>query len=179
LKTRNRRIYAIGDAIGSRSTTAALDQAMVVVRRAVLGLPGKADPSALPRVTYTDPEIASIGLSEDEARTVHGRIRVLRWPYYENDRAQAEGDTEGHIKVLTDGKGRILGVTLVGANAGEMIAIWSLALSRRLRIEDMLKWMAPYPALAALSTAVAWRSFSMPAGNSISNKIIALLTKLR
>lgn len=179
LRTRNRRVYAIGDAVGSAlSATAAREQAGIVVRRAVLGLPAKADASKVPRVMFTDPELASIGLSEEAARSAHGKVRVLRWPYYENDRAQTAGCTEGHIKVVTTMKGRILGASVVGANATEMISLWSLALSRGLAIGDMTNWAVPYPALAEISNRAAFRAFSMPAGNSISRKIIALLAKL-
>ena len=81
----------------------------------------------MPRATYTDPELAHVGLSEAEARRRHGRIHVLRWPFAENDRAQAERRTEGLIKIVTDRKGRILGASILGAGAGEMINMWSLA----------------------------------------------------
>ena len=69
-------------------------------------------------MTFTDPELAHVGLTEAQARERHRTIRVLRWPYHENDRAQAERETHGHIKVVTAKNGRILGATIVGAHAG-------------------------------------------------------------
>ena len=85
----------------------------------------------IPRVTFTDPELAHVGLTDAQARERHGAIRVLRWPYHDNDRAQTERETRGHIKVVTNTKGLILGATIVGAAAGEQITTWTLAISQR------------------------------------------------
>ena len=82
-------------------------------------------------------------------------IQVLRWPYHENDRAQAERATEGFVKVVTDRKGRILGAGIVGEHAGELIQIWSLAISQRLKITAMTEWIAPYPTLGEISKRAA------------------------
>ena len=100
---------------GSSFTHLANYHAGLVIRNALFRLPVKADDSLIPRVTFTDPELAHVGLSEDEARRAYKTIRVLRWPLSENDRAQTERATRGHIKVITDKRGRILGATIVGA----------------------------------------------------------------
>ena len=98
-------------------------QSAIAVRD-ILGQDGpEAAYHAVPRVTFTDPELAHVGLSDEQAREKHGDIRVLRWGYQDNDRAQADGATRGHIKVITDPKGLILGATIVGAAAGEQIAV--------------------------------------------------------
>ena len=100
----------------------------IVIRNALFRLPAKTNHDTVPWVTFTDPELAHVGLTETQARERHKTIRVLRWPYHENDRAQAERATHGHIKVVTAKNGRILGCTIVGAHAGELITTWTLAL---------------------------------------------------
>ena len=82
-------------------------------------MPAKADHSSVPWVTYTAPELAQVGLDEASAKKQYGdSIRVLRWPYHENDRAQAEGETEGMVKAITTKKGVILGCGIAGPQAG-------------------------------------------------------------
>ncbi len=131
LRTTNRKVYAIGDAAGGHFTHEANHHAGIVIRNALFRLPAKADENAIPWVTFTDPELAHVGLTEAQAREQHKVIRVLRWPYHENDRAQTERQTHGHIKVITAKNGRILGATIVGAQAGELITTWTLgALAR-------------------------------------------------
>ena len=96
-------------------THAANHHAGLLIRHLLFRLPIKMNVDEIPRVTFTDPELAHVGLTDAQARERHGAIRVLRWPYHENDRAQAERETRGHIKVVTNTKGRILGATIVGA----------------------------------------------------------------
>ncbi|HSO48221.1 MAG TPA: FAD-dependent oxidoreductase, partial [Rhizobiaceae bacterium] len=128
LRTTNRRVYVVGDAAGSAQFThVAGYHAGIVIRALLFRLPAKADLSAVPRVTYTDPELAHVGLDEQAARDKHKTISIARWPFAENDRAQAERRTEGLVKLIADRKGRILGASIVGAHAGELIAFWALA----------------------------------------------------
>ena len=124
LKTSNRRVYAIGDVAAGQLqfTHAANYHAGLVIRNALFRLPARVNNDAVPWVTFTDPELAQAGLTEAQARARRIKIRILRWPYHDNDRAQAERETHGHIKVITTRKGRILGATIVGAQAGELIA---------------------------------------------------------
>ena len=106
LRTTNRRVYAVGDVAGGpQFTHVANYHAGIVLRNVLFRLPATVDEDAIPRVTYTDPELAHVGLTEDEARRRGHRIQVLRWPYRENDRAQAERETTGHIKVITTASG--------------------------------------------------------------------------
>ena len=123
LKTSNRRVYAIGDCAAGQLqfTHAANYHAGLVIRSALFRLPVKVNNDVIPWVTYTEPELAQTGLSEAEARKRGHKIRILRWPYHDNDRAQTERTTHGHIKVITTAKGGILGATIVGAQAGELI----------------------------------------------------------
>ena len=179
LRTRNRRVFAIGDAAGGpRYGHVATDHAGIVLRRTLFRLRSNTSGRAVPRVIYTDPELAHIGLSEPEARAKHGKINALRWPFHENDRAQVERETDGHIKVVTSKKGRILGVSIVGASAGEIIQMWSLAMSQGLKIRAMTQWISPYPTLSEINKRVAFRYFATEPSNPFVRKIIALLAKL-
>jgi pyruvate/2-oxoglutarate dehydrogenase complex dihydrolipoamide dehydrogenase (E3) component len=151
LKTSNRRVYAIGDVTGDpQPAHVAEHQAVLVVRNALFRLPIRFDPEAVPRVTFTDPELAQTGLTEAVARRRRHRIRVLRWPYRENDRAHAEGEASGHIKAVTNARGRILGVTIVGAGAGELITAWTLAIGVRANIRAFAGIVVPYPTRAEI-----------------------------
>jgi pyruvate/2-oxoglutarate dehydrogenase complex dihydrolipoamide dehydrogenase (E3) component len=179
LLTSNPKVFAIGDVTGGlQFTHVANYHAGIVIRRALFRLPAKVDNRQVPWVTYTEPELAHIGLTEAEARAKAGRINVLRWPYHENDRAQAERATEGHVKVVTDGRGRILGCSIVGEHAGELIQIWSLAIAQKLNIKAMTGWISPYPTLGEISKRAAYRQYATAAGNPLVRKAIAWLKKL-
>jgi pyruvate/2-oxoglutarate dehydrogenase complex dihydrolipoamide dehydrogenase (E3) component len=156
LRTSNRKVFAIGDCAGGpQFTHVAGYHAGIVLRNALFRLPAKANHEAIPWVTFTDPELAHVGLSEAAARQRHGAIRILRWPYAENDRAQAERETHGLVKVVTSARGRILGADIVGAHAGELIQPWVLAISRRLKINAMAGLMLPYPILGEINKRAA------------------------
>jgi pyruvate/2-oxoglutarate dehydrogenase complex dihydrolipoamide dehydrogenase (E3) component len=162
MKTSNRRVYAIGDVVGPpQFTHRANYQAGLVIRSGLFRLPVKATDALLPRVTFTDPEIAAIGLSETEAFALGRGVRALRWPFAENDRAQAERRTDGFVKVMVDRKGRILGVTIAGHNAGELLTPWTLAMANGLKIGAMTGITFPYPTYSEISKRVA-TSFLLP-----------------
>lgn len=160
LRSSNRRVYAVGDAAGGlQFTHVAGWHAGIVVRQAVLGLPAKADPRAIPRATYTDPELAQVGLTEAEARERHGdALTVVRAEFAHNDRAQAEGKTTGLAKVMVV-KGRPVGASIVGPQAGELIGLWALALSARLKMSAVAGMVAPYPTLGEVSKRAAGAYF--------------------
>lgn len=179
LVTTNRRVFAIGDCAGGpQFTHVANHHAEVVIKRALFHLPAKVKESMLPRVTFTDPELAYVGLSEEEARTAYKEIRVLRWPFFENDRAHTERATRGLVKVVLDKRGRILGAGIVGKNAGELIQVWSLALSKKLNIRDMMGWVSPYPTFSEINKRVAFRYYAAAASNPFLRKVVSLLAKL-
>lgn len=156
LRTSNRRVYAIGDAAGGMQFThVAGYHAGVVLRSALFGLPSRASTGHIPRVTFTDPELAQVGPIEEEARRVFGvRLEVLRFSYAENDRARTEGLSDGMIKVMVVG-GRPVGAGIVGARAGELIGLWALAISSRLKISQVAGMVAPYPTLTEISKRAA------------------------
>src|SRR5262249_1790752 len=145
LRTTNHRVYALGDVIGGpQFTHLAAYHAGIVIRNALFRLPAKVDLSALPWVTYTDPEIAHVGLSE-AAAAARVPVRLRRWPLAENDRAQAEHREHGAIKLVTTPEGRILGADIAAPGAGEMIHLWTLAVQQRLKIGAIAGMIAPYP----------------------------------
>ena len=179
LRTSNKKIFAIGDVAGAlQFTHVANYHAGIVIRRILFRLPAKVVPGQIPWVTFTEPELAHIGLTEADAQAKSMKIRVLRWPYHENDRAQAERETEGHIKVVTDGRGRILGATILGAHAGELIQMWSLAISQGLNIRAMTGWVSPYPTLGEVNKRVAYRYYADSAGSPLLRRVIGWLAKL-
>jgi pyruvate/2-oxoglutarate dehydrogenase complex dihydrolipoamide dehydrogenase (E3) component len=178
LKTANPRVYAIGDVAGrGQFTHLANYHAGLVIRNALFRLPVKVNADLVPRVTFTDPELAHVGLTEGEARARGLTIRLLRWPYHENDRAQTERETVGHIKVVTDGRGKILGATIVGAGAGELITTWTLAISRRLPVRALAGIIVPYPTLAEIGKRAAITYFTSSLTNIWVRRIIALLRR--
>lgn len=179
LRTSNRKVFAIGDVIGGlQFTHVANYHAGIVIRRALFRLPAKVATDQIPWVTFTEPELAHVGLTEDEASKRKIAINVLRWPYHENDRAQAERTVEGHVKVVTDKKGRILGASIAGEHAGELIQMWSLAISQRLKIRAMTEWISPYPTLSEINKRAAIRYYAAAAGSTLVRKALHLLAKL-
>ncbi|WP_320179592.1 FAD-dependent oxidoreductase [Roseovarius pacificus] len=161
LKSTNRRVYAIGDVAGGlQFTHVAGYHAGIVIRSALFGLPAKAGTAHIPWVTYTAPELAQIGLTEAQAREAHGdRIEIVRFPYSQNDRAIAERQTTGLIKVMVL-RGRPVGVSIAGAQAGELINLWALALVNGLKMKHVANMVAPYPTMGELNKRVAGAYFS-------------------
>ncbi len=161
LRSSNRRVYAVGDAAGGlQFTHVAGYHAGIVVRQAVLGLPAKATMRAMPRATYTDPELAQVGMTEAEAREAHGgALTVVRAEFHHNDRAITEGKGKGLIKVMVV-KGRPIGASIVGPQAGELIALWALAISAKLKMSAIAGMVAPYPTLGEVSKRAAGAYFS-------------------
>lgn len=161
LRTSNSRVYAIGDVAGQgQFTHLAGYHAGVIIRSALFGLPSKVRSDHIPRATYTDPELAQIGLTEAEARSIHGnRLEVARFDYSHNDRAIATRHMRGFIKVMVV-KGRPVGATIVGYQAGELIATWSLVIANRLKMGQIAAMVAPYPTIAELNKRVAGAYFS-------------------
>ena len=179
LRTTNRRVYAIGDVTGGLPLTHVANyHAGLVVRHALFRLPVRVDHDAIPWVTFTEPELAQAGLTEAEARKRNHKIRILRWPYHENDRAQAERATRGHIKVVTTRRGRILGATIVGMNAGELIATWTLAISQRLNIRALAGSVVAYPTLAEVGKRAAITYFTGSLTSPLVRRIIVWLRRL-
>lgn len=179
LRTSNRHVYAAGDiAGGPRFTHVAGYHAGIIIRNALFRIPAKVNYGAIPWVTYCDPELAHVGLTERDARSRHGDVKVLRSPFAENDRARAERRAEGLIKVVTTPKGKVLGVSIVGANAGELIQPWVLCLAEGLKIGAMARAVAPYPTLGEVGKRAAGSFFTPKLFSARTRWLVRMLARL-
>jgi pyruvate/2-oxoglutarate dehydrogenase complex dihydrolipoamide dehydrogenase (E3) component len=133
--------------------------------------------NAVPWVTFTDPELAHVGLTDEQARSEGHRIRVMRWPFCENDRAQAERMTVGHSKVVTDARGHVLGATIVGAQAGELIAPWALAIGQGLNVRAVAEMVVPYPTFGEINKRAAMMFFAPMTANPRVRRIVQWLRR--
>ncbi|MFT7311342.1 MAG: pyruvate/2-oxoglutarate dehydrogenase complex dihydrolipoamide dehydrogenase (E3) component [Paracoccaceae bacterium] len=175
----NRRVYAVGDAAGGlQFTHVAGYHAGIVIRSALFGLPAKATTRHIPWATYTDPELAHVGLTEAQAQKAHGRaLEIVRFPYHENDRAIAEGKTKGLIKVMIV-KGRPVGASIVGAQAGELIGMWAMAIANKLKISAIANTVLPYPTLSEVNKRAAGAYFSPRLfENDMVKKVVGLVQR--
>src|SRR5262245_44730673 len=178
LVTSNGRVVAIGDVIGGPQLTHVANyHAGIVIRRLLFRLPSTVRDGIVPWVTFTDPELAWVGSGEVEARR-GGRIRIYRWPYCENDRAHTEHATAGLVKVVTDAAGRIKGAGIAGEQAGELIQMWSLAVSQGLDIKAMTQWISPYPTLSEINKRAAFGYYAAAAASPLVRKTVGWLARL-
>ncbi|MEM7241969.1 MAG: FAD-dependent oxidoreductase [Pseudomonadota bacterium] len=161
LKTTNKRVYAIGDvAAGLQFTHVAGYHAGVIIRSALFGLPSKQRTDHIPWATYIDPEMAQVGLTEAQAQDQYGSaLTVVRAEYGDNDRARAELKTTGLVKVMVV-KGKPVGASIVGAQAGELIGIWAMAIANKLKMSAVAGMVAPYPTLGEVNKRAASAYFT-------------------
>ncbi len=180
LRTSDKKVYAIGDVAGGMQFThVAGYHAGLIIRQALLGLPARVSTAHIPWATYTDPELAQVGLSEAQARDKYGdRLEVARFEYAHNDRAIATGRTKGLIKVMVV-KGRPVGASIVGHQAGELIATWSLAIANGMKMAGISAMIAPYPTIAELNKRAAGAYFSPKLFDNLTVKrVVRLVQKL-
>jgi pyruvate/2-oxoglutarate dehydrogenase complex dihydrolipoamide dehydrogenase (E3) component len=178
LRTTNRRAFAVGDVAGGpQFTHIALYHAGIVIRNVLFRLPAKVDYRALPWVTYTEPELAQVGLTEPGVRRAGRAVRVLRWPFAGNDRAQTERDTEGLVKILTRRDGRILGASILGAAAGDLILPWALAISQKLKIGALANLVVPYPTRGEASKRAAGNFYTPALFSARTRRIVRFLAR--
>ncbi len=180
LRTTNKRVFAIGDAKGGLMFThlAGYD-AGIVIRNILFKLPTKSNYFAIPWVTYTDPELSQVGLTEAQAKEQYGdAIKVVQWEYAENDRARAERITSGLIKVVAGKRGKILGAGIAGTGAGEIIQPWQIAVAKGYKMADMAGIISPYPTLSEISKRAAGSYFTDRLFSPRTRKIVRLLLKL-
>ena len=179
LRTTNKRVFAIGDAKGGLMFThlAGYD-AGIAIRNILFKLPAKANYAAIPWVTYTDPELSQVGLTEAQAKEQYGdAIKVVQWEDAENDRARAERITSGLIKVVAGKRGKILGTGIAGASAGEIIQPWQIAVAKGYKMKDMAGIISPYPTLSEISKRAAGSYFTDTLFSPRTRKIVRLLLK--
>lgn len=162
LQTTTRGIYAAGDVVdGPRFTHVCSYHAGIVIRNALFRLRAKVDYRSLPWVTYTDPELAQVGMTEEKARQHGEDVRVIRVPYSENDRAHTERRSDGMLKLVADRQSRVLGASILGAHAGELTHLWVVAIEKKLKLRDLAQMIAPYPTWGELNRMAAFE-FSKP-----------------
>ncbi len=158
-RTSNPHIMAIGDCRdGPRLTHAAGYEGSLAVMNIALGLPARADYAAMPSVTYTDPELAQAGLTEAAAREQHGRVQVRRVDFADNDRAITEGATAGFMKMVRT-RGKLVGVTIVGAGVGELLLPWSLAMRGKASPWTISGATVAYPTRSEASKALGFTAY--------------------
>jgi pyruvate/2-oxoglutarate dehydrogenase complex dihydrolipoamide dehydrogenase (E3) component len=178
LRTSNKRIYAIGGVTDApKSDNVGPYHATLVIRHALFQLPVRVNHDSVARVAFTDPEFAHVGLQEEEARARKGVIRVLRWPFRGNERALAERSTDGHIKVVTDRNGNILGATIVGPHAGEGIAVWTLAVAQKLNVRALAALAVPHPSYGEMAKDAALTYFTRSLTSAGVRRIIGWLRR--
>jgi pyruvate/2-oxoglutarate dehydrogenase complex dihydrolipoamide dehydrogenase (E3) component len=179
----NRRVFAIGDiadpvGIGPRAFThVGSYHASIVIRRALFRLPARLDYAALPRVIYTSPELAQVGLTEQEARDAGHRVTLLRAPLAENDRAVAEGDVTGLVKLVIAGN-RVLGAGILAPHAGEMIGQWTLAIARRVKPAALAGLIVAYPTRAEAGKRALTALFAPRLFAARTKSLVRLLIRL-
>lgn len=180
MKTNMPHIYACGDVNGKMPFThVAGYEAGIALSNAVLRLPRRADYTRIGWCTYTDPEIASIGMNEKRAREGGVQYSVIAEPFTGNDRALAEGEPHGKIKLLLDTKGRMLGCQIIGAHAGELIHEWVLAMNARIGLSAMAGAVHLYPTLSEITKRAAGDYFSARIFSDTTRKALRLLFSLK
>lgn len=176
LRTSQKNIFGIGDVIGGyQFTHIAAYHAQIVIKNCLFHLPAKVDYRAVPWVTYTDPEVAHVGISHKEGPP---KSRTLVWSYKECDRAQAERETEGFIKVTTDKDGRVLGTSIIGAKAGELILSWVMMIQKKREIKTLTDVIVPYPTLSEISKKVAGSYYTPLLFSPFTKKLVRFLMRI-
>ncbi|NNK84850.1 MAG: FAD-dependent oxidoreductase [Desulfobacterales bacterium] len=161
LKTNHKHIYAAGDVTGGyQFTHAAGYEGSIVISNAILHLPRKTDYTFLPWCTYTDPELASIGMNEKSAKAAGIEYSLWTEAFKDNDRSLAEGERIGKIKMILDNKEKPLGVQILGPNAGELISEWVAVLNGKVKLSTLASAVHPYPTLGEINKRVAGTFFS-------------------
>jgi len=161
LRTSQKHIFAAGDVIGKyQFTHAAGYEGGIVISNAVFRLPRKVDYTWLPWCTYTEPELASVGMNEKAAKKNGIEYTVWQENFMDNDRAQAEGATAGKIKLVLNKKEKPLGVQIVGPHAGELAAEWVAALNAKIGLSFMASAVHPYPTVSEINKRVAGKVLS-------------------
>lgn len=179
LRTSNKRIFALGDVTGGfQFTHQAGYHAGIAIQNLLFRLPAKVDDSSIPWVTYTEPELAQVGMTAAQLMEADSKGTVLESEFLGNDRAKAVRETDGRIKVMVDRKGRIRGASIVGANAGELLQPWLLAITQKLKIRAMTGFRAPYPTFGEINKVAAGSYFTPKLYSDFTRRVVRTLMKL-
>ena len=176
LRTSQKHIFAIGDVTGRyQFTHVAGYHASIVIRNMLFRLPARLNNDAIPWVTYTDPELAHVGLTWQQAvdRFTKTGLRRIDWELSKNDRALVERRTEGIIRVITTKNGRVLGASILAPHAGEMIHIWALAVTKGIKIAAVAETIAPYPSWSEASKRAAGAYFTEQLFSKYTQRLVS------
>jgi len=178
LRTTNSKVYAIGDCIGGyQFTHVANYHAGLVIRNGIFKLNAKVQTTAIPWVTYTDPELAHVGFQESQLQEQNIPYKALKLDFTENDRAQAELKTEGMIKVLVSPKGIVLGATILAASGGELIYPWVIAIQNKLKVSAIANSITPYPTLSDINKRIVGQFYTDTLFSPRMKKIVSWLMR--
>lgn len=178
LRTTQKHIYACGDVCGPYPFTHMAEyQAGIVISNTVFRFPKKVDYHIVPRVTFTDPELAQVGLTEDEARAQGKTPTVLRFDFKDNDRALTENSNTGLIKVIAY-KNRILGASILGPHAGELIHEFALAMKMRAKLGDISATIHAYPTLSQINRRAINSFYAPKLFSPRTRKIVRFINKV-
>jgi pyruvate/2-oxoglutarate dehydrogenase complex dihydrolipoamide dehydrogenase (E3) component len=178
LRTSNKKIFAIGDAVGQfQFTHVANYHAGIVIKNIMFRIPAAVNYHALPWVTYTEPELAHVGITEKEVQKKNIAIKITEANLTEIDRAQIEHQTLGRIKVITNLRGRILGVSIFGKNAGELITPWILAIQNKMTIKAFVQIIIPYPTMSEIHKLIANTYYKKAFFSDKTKKFVKFLQK--
>ncbi len=161
LRTKQKHIYAAGDVTGAyQFTHAAGYEGGIVISNAIFHLPRKVDYTLLPWCTYTDPELASIGMNEKMAGAAGIEYSIWTEAFMDNDRSLAEGEKIGKIKMILDQKEKPIGVQILGPHAGELLSEWVAVFNGKVKLSTLASSVHPYPTISEINKKVAGAYFS-------------------
>ena len=180
LRTSNKRVYAVGDVSGRGGLTHAAGHHAGVIIKNFYFVPffkASAETCHMPAVIYAQPELASVGLSEKEARQKHSDVRIVHFDFDENDRAIAERSTKGAVKFIARKNGQVLGASIVGEGAGDLIQIIGLGMANKLKIIAFTKLISPYPSRGEAVKRAASSWYTDQVFSSKSRKLAGLMAR--
>ncbi len=180
MRTTHKHIFAAGDVTGRfQFTHTAGYEGGIVVSNAILHLPRKADYTFMPWCTYTDPELAGIGMNEKSAREAGIEYRVFTEAFKDNDRSLAEGERAGKIKMLLGRNDKPIGVQILGPHAGELLSEWVSVLNGKVRLSTLASAVHPYPTLSEINKQVAGAYFSPKIFSDSVRKVLKFFFHLK
>lgn len=180
LRTTNKRVLAAGDIAGKGGLTHLAGwHGSVIIRNLYFGLPTAQSSQPIPQAVYSDPPLAGVGLTEAEARQQHGdAVKVSSWPFSENDRAIAEGDVRGGVKLVIGKGAKLLGAHAAGARADDLIQIAGTVMARGGTVRDLTSAVAPYPTRGEVFKRAAGKYYEPTVFGPFARMLARILTAL-
>ena len=178
LRSTNKRVFALGDVAGGpQFTHVAGYHASIFVRQVLFKQRAKVNYEALPWVTYTDPELGQVGMTEAMVKEAGIEVTPVTWRFDQMDRALAEHATKGFVKILVNKKGRVVGATIVGKGAGDLLQPWIMAISTKTKLSTFAGHIAPYPTLSEINKRAAGAFFTPKLFSNTTKRLVRFLLK--